>query len=99
MARRRLSKAEERADNQREPNDSRAAAHRAVMRADQRMYLEEKDNDPSRSATAVPAEILDAPPDFAAEGQEVTMRGDLEQISLSDIIQTLSMSKMEGILG
>lgn len=43
-------------------------------------------------------EDLDAAPDFTADGHEVTMRGDLEQISLSDIIQTLSMSKMEGIL-
>lgn len=30
--------------------------------------------------------------------QEVTMRGDLEQISLSDIFQTLAMAKMEGLL-
>lgn len=30
--------------------------------------------------------------------QSVTMRGDLEQICLADIFQTLSMSKMEGVL-
>ncbi|MEZ6037700.1 MAG: PQQ-binding-like beta-propeller repeat protein [Planctomycetota bacterium] len=30
--------------------------------------------------------------------QTVTMRGDLHQISLADIFQTLSMSKMEGVL-
>jgi outer membrane protein assembly factor BamB/tetratricopeptide (TPR) repeat protein len=34
----------------------------------------------------------------AAGSQEVTMRGDLDQISLSDIFQTLAMSKMEGLL-
>lgn len=32
------------------------------------------------------------------EVQEVTMRGDLEQMNLADIFQTLSMSKMEGVL-
>ncbi len=31
-------------------------------------------------------------------GREVTMRGDLEQINLADIFQTLAMSKMEGVL-
>jgi tetratricopeptide (TPR) repeat protein len=31
-------------------------------------------------------------------GQTVTMRGDLEQINLTDIFQTLAMSKMEGVL-
>lgn len=30
--------------------------------------------------------------------QAVTMRGDLDQINLSDIFQTLSMTKMEGVL-
>jgi tetratricopeptide (TPR) repeat protein len=30
--------------------------------------------------------------------QEVTMRGDLDQISLADIFQTLAMAKMEGLL-
>lgn len=30
--------------------------------------------------------------------QAVTMRGDLEQINLSDIFQTLAMTKMEGVL-
>ncbi|MGE0144830.1 MAG: PQQ-binding-like beta-propeller repeat protein [Planctomycetota bacterium] len=30
--------------------------------------------------------------------REVTMRGDLQKISLSDIFQTLAMSKMEGLL-
>ena len=30
--------------------------------------------------------------------QTVTMRGDLDQISLADIFQTLAMSKMEGVL-
>lgn len=33
-----------------------------------------------------------------ADEQAVTMRGDLEQINLSDIYQTLSMTKMEGVL-
>lgn len=43
--------------------------------------------------TATPA----APPP-SHEGQTVTMRGDLEQINLADIFQTLGMSKMEGVL-
>ena len=30
--------------------------------------------------------------------QAVTMRGDLDQINLADIFQTLSMAKMEGVL-
>ena len=32
------------------------------------------------------------------EGQEVTIKGDLDQINLADIFTTLSMSKMEGTL-
>ncbi|MEO6593219.1 MAG: PQQ-binding-like beta-propeller repeat protein [Planctomycetota bacterium] len=36
--------------------------------------------------------------DVFGEGQTVTMRGDLEQINLADIFQTLAMSKMEGVL-
>lgn len=38
-----------------------------------------------------------APQDGLAN-QSVTMRGDLEQINLSDIFQTLAMSKLEGVL-
>ncbi len=34
----------------------------------------------------------------STDGQAVTMRGDLEQINLADIFQTLGMSKMEGVL-
>jgi outer membrane protein assembly factor BamB/tetratricopeptide (TPR) repeat protein len=34
----------------------------------------------------------------AQQAQTVTMRGDLEQINLADIFQTLAMSKMEGVL-
>lgn len=34
----------------------------------------------------------------AAAPQAVTMRGDLEQINLADIFQTLAMTKMEGVL-
>jgi outer membrane protein assembly factor BamB len=34
----------------------------------------------------------------AGDAQAVTMRGDLEQINLSDIFQTLGMTKMEGVL-
>jgi len=41
----------------------------------------------------VPASELEGTP-----GREVTMRGDLEQINLADIFQTLAMSKMEGVL-
>jgi outer membrane protein assembly factor BamB len=44
------------------------------------------------------AEYDGFPPNLIADGQEVTMRGDLEQINLTDIVQTLAMSKMEGIL-
>lgn len=39
-----------------------------------------------------------APAPVGAEGQTVTMRGDLEQINLADIFQTLAMAKMEGVL-
>jgi DNA-binding transcriptional regulator YhcF (GntR family) len=39
-----------------------------------------------------------APPPDGGGDQAVTMRGDLEQINLADIFQTLSMSKMEGVL-
>lgn len=34
----------------------------------------------------------------ADDGQTVTMRGDLDQINLADIFQTLALSKMEGVL-
>ncbi len=37
-------------------------------------------------------------PSASPDDQTVTMRGDLEQINLADIFQTLSMSKMEGVL-
>ncbi len=37
-------------------------------------------------------------PQVLGGGEAVTMRGDLEQINLADIFQTLSMSKMEGVL-
>ncbi|MCA8948106.1 MAG: PQQ-binding-like beta-propeller repeat protein [Planctomycetes bacterium] len=36
--------------------------------------------------------------DAEAQEQAVTMRGNLDQINLSDIFQTLAMSKMEGVL-
>ncbi len=36
--------------------------------------------------------------DAAPDSQTVTMRGDLDQIQLADIFQTLAMSKMEGVL-
>jgi len=38
------------------------------------------------------------PPPEQRDSQTVTMRGDLEQINLADIFQTLAMSKMEGLL-
>jgi outer membrane protein assembly factor BamB/tetratricopeptide (TPR) repeat protein len=47
------------------------------------------DDAPTTSAAAAPA---------TTEAQAVTMRGDLEQINLADIFQTLAMSKMEGVL-
>lgn len=37
-------------------------------------------------------------PTQAIEAQSVTMRGDLEQIQLADVFQTLAMTKMEGVL-
>ena len=40
----------------------------------------------------------EAAPTPGADGQTVTMRGDLEQINLADIFQTLAMTKMEGVL-
>ncbi|MBX3465035.1 MAG: PQQ-binding-like beta-propeller repeat protein [Planctomycetes bacterium] len=36
--------------------------------------------------------------DRQVDGQTVTMRGDLDQIQLADIFQTLAMAKMEGVL-
>jgi tetratricopeptide (TPR) repeat protein len=38
------------------------------------------------------------PPQECGSDQAVTMRGDLEQINLADIFQTLAMAKMEGVL-
>ncbi|MBL9078635.1 MAG: PQQ-binding-like beta-propeller repeat protein [Planctomycetes bacterium] len=38
------------------------------------------------------------PPEVQPDSQTVTMRGDLDQIQLADIFQTLAMSKMEGVL-
>src|SRR5690606_8648771 len=41
----------------------------------------------------------DVPDEFAQfQSAKVTIRGDLDKIDLSDIFQTLSLSKMEGIL-
>lgn len=37
-------------------------------------------------------------PSQAIETQSVTMRGDLEQIQLADVFQTLALTKMEGVL-
>ncbi len=37
-------------------------------------------------------------PEVTPSSQTVTMRGDLDQIQLADIFQTLAMSKMEGVL-
>jgi len=37
-------------------------------------------------------------PSQSVETQSVTMRGDLEQIQLADVFQTLAMTKMEGVL-
>jgi outer membrane protein assembly factor BamB/tetratricopeptide (TPR) repeat protein len=48
-----------------------------------------------QEAAAEPTAAPEAP---GTEGQTATMRGDLEQIGLTDIFQTLSMSKMEGVL-
>ena len=45
------------------------------------------------------AEKAAAPlPTPGGEDQAVTMRGDLEQINLADIFQTLAIAKMEGVL-
>lgn len=48
--------------------------------------------------TTEKAEPAPAPGPAGGEDQAVTMRGDLEQINLADIFQTLGMSKMEGVL-
>lgn len=40
----------------------------------------------------------DATPLLDEAGQGATMRGDIEQIDLTDIFQTLALSKMEGVL-
>lgn len=48
--------------------------------------------------TAEKAGPTPAPTPPGGDGQAVTMRGDLEQINLADIFQTLGMSKMEGVL-
>ena len=62
---------------------------------DKREILNEAEVDFLLSAAGDDAE---AAPTAGAEGQTVTMHGDLEQINLADIFQTLAMSKMEGVL-
>lgn len=48
---------------------------------------------------AAASEEAQAPtPEISPDSQTVTMRGDLDQIQLADIFQTLAMSKMEGVL-
>ncbi|MFO1052512.1 MAG: PQQ-binding-like beta-propeller repeat protein [Planctomycetota bacterium] len=54
------------------------------------------DGPSGRAPTATAADK--AAGDAAKGGREVTMRGDLEKINLSDIFQTLALSKMEGLL-
>ena len=66
------------------------ADNREVLNEAEVEFLLAGDDDaPTTSTATAPAE---------AEAQTVTMRGDLEQINLADIFQTLSMSKMEGVL-
>ncbi|MCU0865206.1 MAG: PQQ-binding-like beta-propeller repeat protein [Planctomycetes bacterium] len=66
------------------------ADNREVLNEAEVEFLLAGDDDaPTTSPATAPAE---------AEAQTVTMRGDLEQINLADIFQTLSMSKMEGVL-
>lgn len=48
--------------------------------------------------TAEKGDPAPPPTPVGTEEQAVTMRGDLEQINLADIFQTLGMSKMEGVL-
>jgi len=43
-------------------------------------------------------DVVDEAPVLEDGNQTVTMHGDLDQISLADIFQTLAMSKMEGVL-
>ncbi len=47
---------------------------------------------------AAPSPKGEEPGDEPEDEREVTMRGDLDKIELADIFQTLSMSKMEGML-
>ncbi len=49
-------------------------------------------------AASVATEESAAQTSAPRDAQTVTMRGDLEQINLADIFQTLAMSKMEGLL-
>ena len=52
----------------------------------------------SPSQEAVETIGVGAPPPVMDEAQPATMRGDLEQIRLTDVLQTLTLSKMEGVL-
>jgi outer membrane protein assembly factor BamB/tetratricopeptide (TPR) repeat protein len=66
------------------------ADNREILNEAEVEFLLTGDEDtPNPQAAAAPA---------TPESQTVTMRGDLEQINLADIFQTLSMSKMEGVL-
>ena len=47
---------------------------------------------------AAPAQSPTSDGEAATGEQVVTMRGDLDQINLADIFQTLAMTKMEGML-
>jgi outer membrane protein assembly factor BamB/tetratricopeptide (TPR) repeat protein len=52
----------------------------------------------TREAGSRPSDTAASEPARDETPREVTMRGDLDKINLSDIFQTLAMSKMEGLL-
>lgn len=65
--------------------------------SDNREILNDAEVDFLLSAAAT--DEAQAPPtEIRQDSQLVTMRGDLDQIQLADIFQTLAMSKMEGVL-
>lgn len=65
--------------------------------SDNREILNDAEVDFLLSAAATD-EAQAPPPEISPDAQLVTMRGDLDQIQLADIFQTLAMSKMEGVL-
>ena len=62
-------------------------------------HLHTQQNDEGSPAWEAAVTIgVDAPPPVVDEAPTATMGGDLEQIRLTDVLQTLALSKMEGVL-